>query len=86
MTRIVLALLVICSCGDNLPGPTDPDVSIGPADPAGPRYFGLHLCARLGCDGTQSIPLWCPDPNDMAIPCFCAAPHLSDEWCLREVP
>lgn len=36
-------------------------------------------CVSMGCDGTQSVPLYCPEGQDT---CFCAAPHGPDGWCV----
>lgn len=41
---------------------------------------GLPTCEEMGCDGTQSVPLYCPTTGKG--PCFCAAPDGTDGWCL----
>ena len=40
----------------------------------------LPTCVAMGCDGTQNIPLQCPDEGG---PCFCAAPDGPDGWCTQ---
>lgn len=48
----------------------------------------LPACADMGCDGTQEVPLYCPDhPGRDGQPpvdgsCFCAAPDGPDGWCV----
>lgn len=39
----------------------------------------LPTCAAMGCDGTQAVPLVCPDDGG---PCFCAAPTGPDGMCV----
>lgn len=76
---IGLAIVLALGCGDNEAlTATNP---AGPPDNDLPRYYGVHLCAAIGCNGTQSVPLWCPSEADPMVPCLCASPTLADEWC-----
>jgi hypothetical protein len=65
--------------------PPTPDAA--PPVDADPNFDGgcpvLLPCSFLGCDGTQSVPLYCP--TDGSAPqtdaCFCASPDGPDGWC-----
>lgn len=40
-------------------------------------------CEVMGCDGTQNVPLYCPEDGQA---CFCAAPDGPDGWCIPSPP
>lgn len=77
---IVMCLIASCSSHSSSESDASSHDAIPTPDAMMCHYPGwVPTCVEMGCDGTQSVPLYCPGDEEI---CFCVTDN-PDGWCER---